>query len=722
MQRYFDRGMLAVLGLLLAVTVANGVVAYHHIRELYEARAGMALSRQMQLHVQQVLTSALDAESAVRGFVVTGESSDLEPYDAAAVRIGAQLDQVAELAAGDSVAVELLHELRARLEAHMVELASVLAVRREDGFEAAASAIRTGRGRAKMDALREVVRQLHALEVRRLDEQSTASVRSLDIARASSAFAALLALTMLAALMHQTRRNLVARDRDAAVLGEQKELFRTTLASLGEAVVTCDTMGRVTFLNATAEALTGWSAARAVGQPIADIVRVVEHGSHRPVENSAELALCGVTVAVEHRGALVARGAGPERPVEDSAAPLYDAAGSIAGAVLVFRDITERQRSEDALREADRRKDEFLAVLAHELRNPLAPLRNALQIVRLGGNRGGTEKVWGMMERQVAQMVRLIDDLLDVSRITRGKIELRREPVDVSQVIEAALEMSAPMVARYDQQVESEVQPELPPIEGDRARLVQVVSNLVTNAAKYSEPGGHIRVHARMAEGRLHIVVKDTGVGIPPEMLERIFDMFTQVDRTLERTRGGLGIGLTLVRRLVELHGGSIVARSEGAGHGSEFEIVLPFEAARVIPPPAEESGEVAGVARRVLVTDDNEDAAESLARMLRMMGHEVRIASDGEHCIAACEEFRPDVVLLDIGMPKMNGYDAARIIRSRPWGTDVLIVALTGWGQEEDRRRAREAGIDHHLVKPAEFTRLARILHAGRRATRAHA
>jgi len=208
--------------------------------------------------------------------------------------------------------------------------------------------------------------------------------------------------------------------------------------------------------------------------------------------------------------------------------------------------------------------------------------------------------VWGMMERQVAQMVRLIDDLLDVSRITRGKIELRRGPVDIPQVLEAAIEMSSPLVARYRQEVEVEVQPDLPQIEADRARLVQVVSNLVTNAAKYSEPGGHIRVSARMDAGRLHILVKDTGVGIPPEMLERIFEMFTQVDRTLERTRGGLGIGLTLVRRLVELHGGSIVARSPGVGHGSEFEIVLPVQPVRMLPAPADDADGASATARRI--------------------------------------------------------------------------------------------------------------------------
>ncbi|HET7402629.1 MAG TPA: CHASE3 domain-containing protein, partial [Usitatibacter sp.] len=286
MQRYFDRGMLAVLGLLLAVTIANGMVAYHHIRELYETRARVALSRQEQLRLQQLLGSALDADSAVRGFVATGESSYLEPYEAALGRVGPQLDQIAELAAGDPPALQLLPPLRTRLAAHMDELASILAIRREEGLEAATASIRTGRGRAKMDALRESVGLLDALEMRRLDEASTASAASLDIARASSAFAALLALTMLAALAYQTRRNLLAHDRASRVLGEQKELFRTTLASLGEAVVTCDTGGRVTFLNGTAVSLTGWSGARAVGQPIADIVRVVEEGSHRPLESS----------------------------------------------------------------------------------------------------------------------------------------------------------------------------------------------------------------------------------------------------------------------------------------------------------------------------------------------------------------------------------------------------------------------------------------------------
>jgi PAS domain S-box-containing protein len=577
MQRYFDRGMVAVLAVLLAVTVANGLVAFRNIHDLYAARVRVDRSREAQQALQQVLAAAQDAETAVRGFIVTGDSDYLEPYDAALASTPGRLEHLAGLLTDDAQLRDFVG-LRARLDAHLSELGALLAVRREDGFDGAREALRRGASKARMDELRAVVARMSALEGAVLEERAQASARALDVARAAASLAAILGVVVLAALVLQMRRNFVARDRAAASLGAQKELFRTTLASLGEAVVTCDLGGRVTFLNSAAELLTGWSAVQASGQPIDDIVRLIEIGTHRPLENSAQRVLRdGLPVPTAHRGALITRGAGDERPVDDGASPVFDAGGRLVGAVLVFRDITERKRGEDAQRDADRRKDEFLAVLAHELRNPLAPLRNALHIVRLGGHaRASVEQVFGMMERQVLQMVRLIDDLLDVSRITRNKLVLRREPLDIAAVIAAALEMSAPQLARHGHRVEVEVQPGLPPVDGDRARLVQVMDNLVTNAAKYSDAGALIAVRANMRADGMHIVVKDDGVGIPPDMLEKIFEMFTQVDRTLERSRGGLGIGLTLVRRLVELHGGSIVARSDGAGRGSEFEITLP--------------------------------------------------------------------------------------------------------------------------------------------------
>jgi CheY-like chemotaxis protein len=319
-----------------------------------------------------------------------------------------------------------------------------------------------------------------------------------------------------------------------------------------------------------------------------------------------------------------------------------------------------------------------------------------------------------MMERQVQQMVRLIDDLLDVSRITRDKLDLRKGLVDVREVVESALEMSAPLVQRYGHHVAVTLPAQCPVIEGDRVRLVQIVENLLSNAAKYSEERGRITLEVQADGAELRIRVKDEGVGIPPQMLERIFDMFTQVDRSLERSRGGLGIGLTLVKRLVELHGGRVTAYSEGPRKGSEFVVALPVVAPRGLSPDQAEPAP-ASTRRRVVVADDNQDSLESMARVLLLLGHDVRTAADGVQCLALCNEFHPDVALLDIGMPRLNGYDAARAIRSEPWGASVMLVAMTGWGQDDDVRRARSAGFDHHLVKPVDHAKLGALLSAVR-------
>jgi PAS domain S-box-containing protein len=711
MRRSFDKGVLAVLGLLLVLTVGDALFAYRNVRSLNDARVRVGQSREVRLALQELLTAAQDAETGVRGYAITGEDRYLDPYRAALPALQRPLRDVERLTADNPLQVRRIPHLRARLDAHRAELDRILAARRSGGFDAARAVMLTDSGKATMDALRREVDAMTREEAGTIEARVQASVHSMDVARASSVFAGIIGTLVIAALLLQMRRNLLARDHAAAVLGEQKELFRTTLASLGEAVAACNNAGQVTFLNAAAEALTRWSAEQAAGQPIDDVVRIVDP-AHVPLENSALRVLReGCAVAVGHRGALVARG-GEERPIEDCATPLRDAAGALVGAVLVFRDITERKRSDDALRDADRRKDEFLAVLAHELRNPLAPLRNALQVVRLSGNDPAiVEQVWGMMERQVQQMVRLIDDLLDVSRITRNKLELRRETVDTREVVEAALEMSSPVVTRYGHEVSVAIEPGCPALDGDRARLVQVLDNLVTNAAKYSEPGSRIAIAAQAAADGVSIAVKDNGTGIPPDMLDRVFDMFIQVDRSLERSRGGLGIGLTLVRRIVELHGGSVVAKSAGAGLGSEFVVTLPAARAAQAAPALPDADALGSVSRRVLVTDDNVDAAESLASMLRMMGHEVSTAFDGEACVAACEAFRPQVAFVDIGMPRLNGYEAARRIRGAAWGAQVTLIALTGWGQEEDRKRAREAGFDHHVVKPVDFKLLARLL-----------
>jgi CheY-like chemotaxis protein/two-component sensor histidine kinase len=374
--------------------------------------------------------------------------------------------------------------------------------------------------------------------------------------------------------------------------------------------------------------------------------------------------------------------------------------------------MTERKRAEAALQERDRRKDEFLATLAHELRNPLAPLVNGLAILRRGADPATAERARGVMERQLAHMVRLIDDLLDVARITQGKLLLRREAVGLASVIQSAIEASRPLIERAQHHL-SVTLPASPLIlHGDPTRLAQAFSNLLTNAAKYTDPGGQIWLGAEQQGGEVVVRVRDSGIGIPAAHLPGIFDMFSQVTAALERSQGGLGIGLSLVRGLIELHGGSVAARSEGPGMGSEFSVRLPLLLGPAQAAEAPGSGEVPSPPRRrVLVVDDNVDAAESLAAMLQLSGHSVEIAHDGRQAAQAAEASHPDVVLLDIGLPEMNGYEVARYIRERPWGRDLVLVALTGWGQEEDRRRSAEAGFDHHLTKPVAPAAIEQLL-----------
>jgi PAS domain S-box-containing protein len=716
MSRPLGRGLGAVVALLVALIVADVAIAYRNIHALYDGRVRVERSREVQLALQRLLSMAKDAETGVRGFVITGDASYLEPYTKAQPLVATTLEEIAAKTADNPRQRATLASVGTRLQEHFAELARLVQARRLRGFDGARAMVMTDRGKAIMDRLRDDVALMEREESYVLEARAGESVRSMEEARASATFAALLGVLMTGILVIQMRRSLAARDADAARLGAQRELFRTTLSGLGEGVVTCDAEGRVTFMNETAEDLTGWSAARAVGQPVDDVVRVVDAATHEPLQNSARRTLeGGRDRPMEYRGVLLRRGGGDERPVDDGATRIFDAAGQVAGVVVFFRDISERKRSEDALREADRRKDEFLATLAHELRNPLAPLRNAVEIARLSGAREGPlAAVWATMERQVLQMVRLIDDLLDVSRVTRNKLELRREPLEVREVVDAAVEMSLPVIERYGHRLDVTVEPGCPRVDGDRARLVQAVDNLLTNAAKYSEAGGHITLTVSSADGAVEIRVRDRGIGIPPHMLDRIFEMFTQVDRRLERTRGGLGIGLTLVKRIVEMHGGSIVAKSEGEGCGSEFVIRLPV-AARDMPVPVHgelPSGSVP--ARRIVVTDDNVDSASTLAQMLRIMGHEVHVAHDGLECLRLCERVSPEIVFLDIGMPNMNGYDAARRLREGEHGRSMLLVAVTGWGQESDRRRAAEAGFDQHVVKPIGFSMLAQILHRG--------
>ncbi len=413
------------------------------------------------------------------------------------------------------------------------------------------------------------------------------------------------------------------------------------------------------------------------------------------------------------RGVLVAASRKPGFPTEGDRLLLGVGANQTAIVIQRCWAEEERERLVGQLREQDRRKDEFLAVLAHELRNPLAPLRNGLQVMKLArGDGEAVERSRAMMERQLGQMVRLIDDLMDVSRITRGKVELRKERVQLSAVVGSAVETSRPLVEEMGHELTVTLPPQPVIVDADTTRLAQVILNLLTNAAKYTDRGGKIWLTSERQGSDVLVSVRDTGMGIPADQLPRIFDMFSQVEGGESRSQGGLGIGLALVRRLVEMHGGRIEAHSGGPGRGSEFVVRLPVVAEASVPQAVGTDDPAAPKSSfRILIVDDNRDGADSLSLMLKVMGNDTRTAYDGEEAVAAAGKFRPDVILLDIGLPKLNGYEACRRIRQQPGGKELVIIAQTGWGQDEDRQRTHEAGFDHHLVKPVDPQALMKLL-----------
>ena len=399
---------------------------------------------------------------------------------------------------------------------------------------------------------------------------------------------------------------------------------------------------------------------------------------------------------------------------------LTDAAGRRYGFATVSQDVSERRRLEDSLRsmaadlsDADRRKNEFLATLAHELRNPLAPLSNTLSVLKRTGNCSSTLH-WCIetMERQVGQLVRLVDDLLDVSRITHARLDLRKSRVDLAAVIEQAVQACGPLAESCGHEVLVRLPGDAISVHADPARLVQVFSNLLNNACKYTPEGGKINLDVELQASYAAITVEDNGIGIPHDKLERIFDMFMQVEQSLERSRGGLGIGLVLVKRLVEMHGGSVEASSGGEGRGTRFVVRLPvaLEQPKAAPANAGAASEPAQ-SRRILIVDDNRDAAQSLAMLLQLNSHQIHVAHDGVAGLEAAKQLRPEIVLLDIGMPTLNGHEVCRRLRKQPWGAEMVIVALTGWAQENDRRVAREAGFDAHLTKPVPYAALTEFL-----------
>ncbi len=512
-----------------------------------------------------------------------------------------------------------------------------------------------------------------------------------------------------------TNLDVTDRMQSEKALRESDERYRAATAAVSDVIWTNNAEGLMEGEQPGWAKFTGQSREEYQGYGWSE--RVHPEDARESVDSWALAVNQKATYVFEHR---VLRHDGEWRNCSIRAVPILTPEGTIREWVGVHTDITERKRGEEQLRdlaaelsEAHHRKDEFLATLAHELRNPLAPIRNGLQLMKQSdGEAVMVEEARAMIERQLTQMVRLVDDLMDVSRIGQNKLELRKERVQLATILNSALETSRPLIEQMGQELIVALPKQPLMVDADMTRLAQVFLNLLNNAAKYSNRGGHIYISVEQHESDVAVSIKDTGIGISSDQLAHIFEMFTQVDRSLEKSQGGLGIGLTLVKRLVEMHGGSVEARSEGPGKGSEFVVRLPVAIEALGPQAAVvEEEQPANSSHRILVVDDNRDGANTLSTILGLMGNDLRTAYDGREGVDIAVQFRPHVMILDIGLPKLNGYEVCRRIREQPWGKEVVLIAVTGWGQEEDRRLSQEAGFDHHLVKPVDPKVLMKML-----------
>ena len=521
-------------------------------------------------------------------------------------------------------------------------------------------------------------------------------------------------------------RDITLRKRAEAVLREQLEFWRVALASIGDGVIVTDAARQVIFINHEAEVLTGWSGNAAAGRPLADVFVIIHEGTRKPVEGPVDRAMADRTaVQLASHAALVSRD-GRVRPIDDCAAPILAADGTVVGAVLVFRDAAERRRVETdrarmlaeertaraAAERVNRTKDEFLAVLAHELRNPLAAILNGVATLdRIGSGSPDAVRVRDIVRRQTEHLTGVLEELLDVARIGQRKIELHRQPLDMRTIVQQAFEADRHRFEARRQRVVVTPSSEPVIVLGDPVRLQQIVSNLLTNAAKYTPPDGVVTITVAVEDNDAVVRVRDTGIGIPSERLDEIFDLFTQV-ATKGRSQSGLGIGLALTKQLTELHGGSVAALSEGSGKGSEFIVRLPrlpgaaVEGEQAVPP---------GLAarHRLLIIDDDRDSRDVLAMSLEVDGHRVFAASSGREGLEIALVERPTAAIVDIGMADIDGYEVARRLR-QAMGAEITLIAFSGYGQPEDRRRSLEAGFDAHVVKPATGEEILSVL-AGR-------
>lgn len=678
-----------------------------------------------------VLVGLVDAETGQRGYLLTGDTRYLEPYDAALSQIGTYLARMRELTSSDPWDQDRITTLDALAAAKLDELRGTIDHRRRGDLEGALGIVRTNEGKATMDRIRRTIDDLGGHERALLGERLSARAELIARTRKTSALASLLGAFLVVASMFSVNRQALRRLDAERAAHEERQRLDVTLRSIGDAVITVDTDNHVVFMNPIAERITGWPLSDARGRPLAEVFHIVNEETRAEVEDPlVKVMREGIVAGLANHTALIMRD-GRETPIEDCGAPVMDVDGTCVGAVLVFHDAAAQRRAErerlahaeatlaearkhEAAREellrtaeaANRAKDEFLAILSHELRSPLLAMLGWVTLLKKGAlTVGKSTHAIEIIERNINLQTRLVEDILDVSRIVSGKLAIEHQLFDVAAAVRAAVDDARPSAETKGMELVSSVDHAPTLMIGDDKRLRQVVGNLLANAVKFTPSGGRVQITLASREGEASIEVADTGAGITPDFLPRVFDRFQQADASKTRSHRGLGLGLSIARSLAELHGGRIEVRSEGLGKGATFTVRLPVCAAppdvpemRQEPPPPPTQTELAGMA--VMIVDDEDDTREVLGHALEQSGARVYPCSSVAEALRVVDQVSLDAIVSDIGMPGESGYQLVEKVRAR-LGSKIAVIALSGFASPEDRAIAMKSGFDDHVAKP---------------------
>jgi PAS domain S-box-containing protein len=734
-----EKKIMAGAGLVLAILLINALVSYRVTRRLIDNERLVGRTHEVLSELEDVMSTMDDAETGERGYLLTGEKSYLEPYQSAVGAIHARVEKLAQLTADNPDQQAHIPALEREIADRLYNLKNQIDRRKSGHADGARQIVMSDVGMSQMNDIRHDIAGMESEENDLLERQSEEAKASGRYSFLTDFVANLIACGLLSSVSYVVVSDVNARKRAEEALRQQREWLQVTLSSIGDAVIATDTNGDVTFLNPVAESLTGWKLEEAQGQSLRRVFNIMNEQTRETVENPALRAIHeGLIVGLANHTVLIAKD-GTEMPIDDSGAPIKGAEGKVIGAVLIFRDITERRLAEEerstllagerAAREkaeaASRSKDEFVAMISHEIRSPLNSILGWAQLLRNGKfDQAETERATEIIVRNARAQSQLIEDLLDISRVITGKLTLNVRSVELAQIIDAAMDSIRPAAEAKSIQLQARLGSRGSLVSGDPNRLQQIVWNLLSNAVKFTPRHGRVEVSLRRVDSNFQITVSDSGVGISPEFLPFVFDRFSQANTTSERKYGGLGLGLAIVRHLVELHGGTAHADSPGEGQGATFTVTLPVKALREEMSelePATPSAEYADSLTdaimldglRVMIVDDEAETRDLLTAMLTRRGADVKACASAAEALEEIERWCPSLLVSDIGMPGEDGYTLIGKLRALgpERGGSIPAVALTAYARSEDRMRALASGFQVHVPKPIEAGELVVVI-----------